>query len=283
MKRVTALVLALVALLTWTLACAESTGTQIRLKSMKVSYIQNEDEYVRLHGVRLYVTAGSTEDIPTLQVSLDYGDDQELESVLQVVGSQLVFCLGGINGTYYVDLEQLFDEPGKGILMATGVGTALKLFGADPNALLDATVHKSKRGYYTVSFELPVEQIRETVGQLLGEQEDADAPLDTGLQSLLEVFSQSDEPIELEFRYKPTRRFYVYIRNGENGIKLSAHVKETTGEVDLYNVSADEMKHNLLDLDQETKDELIGEFEFLGIKLGSFVRHTNLSRLVNAE
>ena len=90
MKRVTALALALVMLLAWTVACAESTGTQIRLKSWKVSYIQNEDEYVRVHGVRLYVTAGSTEGIPTLQLSLEYGDDQELESVLQVVGSQLV-------------------------------------------------------------------------------------------------------------------------------------------------------------------------------------------------
>ena len=135
MRKMLAWILVLASLLTWSAACAESSGTQIRLKEMRVFYAGNKDDYVRLNDMRLYLSAGSAEGIPTLQILLDYGDGQETESVLQVVGSKLVVCLGGINGTYYVDLNDVYEEPGKGLLMATAIGTAIQMFGADPDSL----------------------------------------------------------------------------------------------------------------------------------------------------
>ena len=280
MKRLTALVLALMMLLTWTVACAESSGTQIMLRKMRVYNGENEDDYVSLHDMRLYLSAGSAEGIPTLQILLDYGDEQETESVLQVVGSKLVVCIGGINGTYYVDLNDVYEEPGKGLLTATAFGAAIQMFGADPDSVIKATMPKDEKKYRTLRFELPVQKIHEALERYTGEQESNDEVQKTGLMETLESFAQSDEPVEMMIRYrKSKKRFQLYFINGDEKIWLTARTQQTTGPMEFINPSADEEQRNLLELDQEMKDELAGELEFLGIKITSFLLHSSLKNL----
>ena len=280
MRKKLAWILVLASLLTWTAACAESSGTQIRLKEMRVFYVGNKEDYVRLNDMRFYLSAGSAEGIPTLQILLDYGDGQETESVLQVVGSKLVICVGGINGTYYVDLNDVYEEPGKGLLMATAIGAAIQMFGADPDSLMSATMPRDEKKYRTLRFELPVQNIRAMLESYAGEQESNDEVQKTPLMQTLEGFAQSDEPVEVMIRYrKAKKRIGLYFINGNERIQLTARTRQTTGPMEFINPSADEEQHNLLDLDQETKDELAGELEFLGIKMSSFLLHSNLKNL----
>ena len=280
MKRLTALVLALMMLLTWTVACAESSGTQFRMSKMRVNYGENKDDRASLNDMLLYLSVGSAEGIPTLQILLDYGDEQETESVLQVVGSKLVVCVGGINGTYYVDLNDFYEEPGKGLLMATAIGTAIQMFGADPDSVMKATMPRDEKKYRTLRFELPVEKILEALKSYAGEQESNDEAQKTRLMETLESFVQSDEPVEMMIRYrKAKKRFQLYLINGDEKIWLSARTKQTTGPMEFINPSADAEQHDLLNLDQETKDELAGEMEFLGIKMSSFLLHSSLKDL----
>ena len=280
MKRLTALVLALMMLLTWTVACAESSGTQFRMSKMRVNYGENKDDRASLNDMLLYLSVGSAEGIPTLQILLDYGDEQETESVLQVVGSKLVVSVGGISGTYYVDLNDFYEEPGKGLLMATAIGTAIQMFGADPDSVMKATMPRDEKKYRTLRFELPVEKILEALKSYAGEQESNDEAQKTRLMETLESFVQSDEPVEMMIRYrKAKKRFQLYLINGDEKIWLSARTKQTTGPMEFINPSADAEQHDLLNLDQETKDELAGEMEFLGIKMSSFLLHSSLKDL----
>lgn len=280
MKRIAAWILVLVALMTWTAAGAESTGTKTRIKNMELSLVQNEDDYVRLHNMKLYVIVGSAEGVPTLQITLDYGDEQRLDSVLQVVGSRLLICIGGISGTYYVDLNELFDEPGKGLLLATAFGSTLQWFGSDPRESIRTLMPFDEEGVHTASIELPVEKLGMFLNRFLAGEEDPDAVQEEEVQSLTDTFLRPGEPIELKIRYwRGKRKIWFYLMRGDKGIVLYGRTKQSSGHMKFVNISEDEVQYNLLDLDQTTKDELIGELEFLGIKMGSFIRNSNLSRL----
>jgi hypothetical protein len=82
MKRVTALLLALAMLLAGASALAQSYGSRLELTKIRISLLGSTNTNVaRLHGVGLTVTVGSAEGVPTLQISLHYGDNQQLDSV----------------------------------------------------------------------------------------------------------------------------------------------------------------------------------------------------------
>ena len=108
MKRIMALALAIALLLASMAALADSSGSRMDMKKLKLKVVDSEgSNRVRLHGMELSVAIGSAEGIPTVQTSLFYGDSQQLDFVMQVVGSRLILCMGGVSGIYYVDLKHV--------------------------------------------------------------------------------------------------------------------------------------------------------------------------------
>ena len=282
MKRMTALVLALMMLLMWTATCAESSGTRIRLRNPRINLIQNEENEARFHHMTLYATVGSAEGIPTLQLQLEYGEeqDQQLESVVQVVGSRLVIGLGGISGTYYIDLNDLYEEPGKGLEVATAFGEGLLKLGSDPYTFIADAMPKDEDGLYTLRFPLSIEAIQTFYARVMGGGENGEGMESAGMLSVSNLLLDSEQPIEMMIKYKRKKSTRFFFLQGDGGIQVYSRTKLTTGPMEFLNPSADEVQHNLLDLDQATKDELSSEVEFMTIKIVSFFLHSKLSKLM---
>ena len=148
MKRTMALLLVLAMLLTGASALAQSYGSRVELTKIRVSLLGSENKNVaRLHGMGLTLTVGSAENVPTLQVTLSYGDNQQLDSVAQIVDNQAIMCLGGVNGTFYADLDDLFGE-GQGDLVSSAIGSALLMFGSKPKMMLQMVLPINKKGVF---------------------------------------------------------------------------------------------------------------------------------------
>lgn len=284
MKRLTAVALIVLMLLTWAGAFAESsgTGTRLRLTDVSVSLIGSENDAVaNLRDMKIKLYIGITEGIPTAQALLHFSEDQEMELVLQVVGSRLVMNVGGISGTYYVDLESALGEPGKGTLLAGAIGSAMTMFGANPDMVLQMSMPANKNGSHVARFEIQPESYLPVARQIVDALADTELLTEEELASLQNGLLQSEEPIKVEWCYRKRKKEMVLkITQGDKGYRIYSTITKRTKEIDFINISAEETILDLMNLDQDTMDEILGELEFIGIKMIAFFRHSTLKKLI---
>lgn len=283
-KRMTALLLAMIMLVNGASAFAESYGSRLELSSIRVSLLGSANKNVaRLHGVSLSVTVGSAENVPTLEVSLHYGDNQQLDSVAQIVGNQLVMCLGGVNGTFYADLDEIFGE-GQGKTVSGAIGSALLMFGSNPRMMLQFVLPVSEKGVFRKTIMIPGDEYRKILEPVVEAIVSTEALREEDEQSLREVLPRSDEDVKLSIRYNPASdSLRIRLTQDGKGIYLRGTMKLTSEPMEMVNISTDEMKYNLLDLDDAVLEELQGELEYMGFKLDSFVANSNMRKLVQKK
>ena len=280
MKRVTAMLLALAMLLAGASALAQSYGSRMELTKIRISLLGSENTNVaRLHGVGLSVTVGSAEGVPTLQASLTYGDSQQLDAIAQIVDNRLVACLGGVNGTFYADLDAIFGE-GQGVLVSNAIGVALLMGGSKPKMMLQMVLPVDSKGVFKKHFKIPADQYRGFIEPLVTALENTDTLREEDVQSLHDAIPQGDEEVELRVRYNPnsdTLRIRI-LQNGK-GVYIRGTMHLTTEEMDMVNISADEVQYDLLNLDEAVVEEMRDELDYMGFKLDSFVANSNMRKL----
>lgn len=281
MKRLTALFLTLAMLLGGALAAAESYGSRLELTKIRVSLLGSENKNVaRLHGIGLTIIMGSAENVPTMQASLTYGDNQQLDAIAQIVDNQLVACLGGVNGTFYADLDALFGE-GKGKLVSGAIGSALLMFGSKPKMMLQMVLPVSEKGVFKKTFMIPADKYRAYVEPLVLALENTETLREEDEQSLRDVLPRGDEDVKLRVRYNPgSDTLRIRLTQNDKGIYLRGTMMLTSEPMELINISEDEVQYNLLDLDEAVVEEMRGELEYMGFKLDSFVENSNIRKLV---
>ncbi len=276
MKRVMALVLAVMLMLTSVAALAQSSGSRMDIRKLKIRHVGAEKgERIRLHGLDLSVSIGSAEGVPTLQIALYYGDSQEIDFVMQVVDSRLLLCMGGISGIYYIDLKDVMGDEARGEQMAQSIGTALLMFGEDPQSTMETSMARSKKGAYIGRVEIPEEMYLTLAtrlsGLLLGNANVGEEQMALVRDSMGEGY----QPVALEM-HKRDDAIWLYAWQGENGIRLSGWVTLTTEPMEFINISRDEVQHDLLNLNRETWGELQSEFQLLALQMGRFVIGTGI-------
>lgn len=280
MKRMTALIVALIMLLAWTAACAETTGTRLDLESVKLSLVGSDNKNkVRLHDMTLSIAVGVVEGMPTLQAMLSYGDGQELDSVLQLAGNRLLVCMGGISGTYYIDLDAL---PGgaQGGLARAALEAAVGTFAANPNLVLDMTLPKNEKGVRTLSVKIPkasykafAERIAELLASFQGQEAEA-------ANALLEAADASKRSLKIGVRYNTNNdKLRLRFTRGGEGLQINAKLTLITEPMEFINLSADPEILNLLELDDEARTNLRDELDFLSMKYDFFAKNIHLNRL----
>ncbi len=285
MKRVTALLLALAMLLAGASALAQSYGSRLELTKIRISLLGSENTNVaRLHGVGLTVTVGSAEGVPTLQASLTYGEGQQLDAIAQIVDNRLVACLGGVKGTFYADLDAVFGE-GQGTLVSNAIGVALLMGGSNPKMMLQMALPVNSKGVFSKHFKIPADQYRAFIEPIVQTLENTDTLREEDEKSLRDAIPEGDEEVELRVRYNPnsdTLRIRI-LQNGK-GVYIRGTMMLTTEEMELINISTDEVQYDLLNLDEAVVEEMRDELDYMGFKLDSFVAHSNMRKLKgNAE
>ena len=281
MKRTTALLMALVMLLTGALATAESYGSQLELTKIRVSLLGSENKNVaRLHGIGLVVTIGSAENVPTLQASLQYGDNQQLDAIAQIVDNQLVACLGGVNGTFYADLDALFGE-GRGNIVSSAIGGALLMFGSKPKMMLQMVLPISKKGVFRKTIMIPADKYRAYIEPLVLALENTETLRQEDEQALRDVLPKGDDAVKVSIRYNPNSdTLRIRLTQDGKGIYIRGTMKLTSEPMEMVNISEDEVQYDLLNLDEAVVEEMKGELEYMGFKLDSFVENSNMRKLV---
>lgn len=283
-KRMAALLLVMIMLATGASAFAESYGSRMELSKIRISLLGSANKNVaRLHDVALTVTVGSAENVPTLQVTLHYGDNQQLDGVAQIVDNKLVMCLGGVNGTFYADLDEIFGE-GKGKTVSSAIGSALLMFGSNPRMMLQFVLPISEKGVYKKTIMIPAEECRKLLEPAVEAIVGTEALREEDEQSLQEVMPGSDEDVKLSIRYNPASdSLRIRLTQDDKGIYVRGTMKLTSEPMEMINISTDEMKYNLLNLDDAVLEELQGELEYMGFKLDSFVANSNMRKLIQQE
>ena len=281
MKRTMALLLAMVMLLTGASALAQSYGSRIELTKIRISLLGSENKNVaRLHGMGLVVTVGSAENVPTLQVSLTDGDSQQLDGVAQIVENQAIMCLGGVNGTFYADLDDLFGE-GQGDLVSSAIGSALLMFGSKPKMMLQMVLPINNKGVFKKTFMISAERYRAYIEPLVLALENTGTLREEDVQSLQEVLPKGDGDVKLSVRYNPNSdSLRIRLTQDGKGVYVRGTMHLSTETMEMVNISEDEVKYNLLDLEDSVVEEMRGELEYMGFKLDSFVENSNMRKLV---
>ena len=86
-------------------------------------------------------------------------------------------------------------------------------------------------------------------------------------------------------RYNPnsdTLRIRI-LQNGK-GVYIRGTMHLTTEEMEMVNISTDEVQYDLLNLDPAVVEEMRDELDYMGFKLDSFVANSNMRKLKeNAE
>jgi len=280
MKRFTALLLALAMLLAGASAVAQSYGSRLELTKIRVSLLGSENKSVaRLHGMGLIVTMGSAENVPTAQVSLTYGENQQLDCVAQIKDNRLVACLGGVNGTFYADLDALFGE-GQGKLVSGVMGTTMLMFGSKPKMMLQMVLPANKRGIFRKRFRIPAEQYRKFIEPLILAMENTETLRKEDEQALRDSLPQGDDEVKVLVRFNPNNdSLRIKITQNDKGFYIRGTMRLSTEPMELVNISTDEVQYDLLNLDDSVVEEMRGELEYMGFKLDSFVENSNIRKL----
>jgi hypothetical protein len=233
----------------------------------------------RLHGVGLSVTVGSAEGVPTLQASLTYGDSQQLDAIAQIVDNRLVACLGGVNGTFYADLDAIFGE-GQGELVSDAIGVALLMAGSKPKMMLQMVLPVSSKGVFRKHFKIPADQYRAFIEPLVQTLVNTETLREEDEQSLRDAIPEGDGEVELKVRYNPNSdSLRIRILQNGKGVYIRGTMKLTTEEMDLVNISTDAVQYDLLNLDEAVVEEMRDELDYMGFKLDSFVKNSNMRKL----
>ena len=280
MKRIAAMLLVMIMLLTCAGSLAESYGSRLELTKIRASLLGSSNTNVaRLHGMALTVTVGSAEGVPTLQSSLHYGDNQQLDSVAQIVDNQLLVCLGGVNGTFYADLDAIFGE-GQGELVSNAIGVGLLMAGSKPKMMLQMVLPVSSKGVFSKHFKIPADQYRAFIEPLVQTLVNTETLREEDEQSLRDAIPEGDGEVELKVRYNPdSDSLRIHIQQNGKGVYIRGTMKLTTEEMDMVNISTDAVQYDLLNLDEAVVEEMRDELDYMGFKLDSFVKNSNMRKL----
>lgn len=288
MKRIIALALALLWLAAAAAVCeetpaepAQALASTMELTDLTISIVQNgRAKSVRLKNMTLHLTLGSTEGIPTMQVTFDNGKGQEVEAVVQIIDSRLLMSVGGIAGVFTVDLEAIGGDRGEGAQVAMGYGKALMLAGPHLDVLLMALPTTDASGMRTLEIAMPNRIYTRVAEAVLAVAEGMESAEETDVDGMRERVDSSGKDPLLSIRYDPSDGdIEIAALQGKSGVQIAARMALTVEPSHMVNISAMEDQYDLLNLDDDTLTQMRIELGMIALKFGFFAKGTGLSAL----
>ena len=284
MKRITALLLAVLITLSTLTACAEASGTRLELTNIRLSWCGSENKkQIKLKDVSLSLAAGEVEGIPTMQLTL-YSEEQ-LDVVAQAVDGRILLSMGGVTGVYSFDLGTILGDEAKGELLTAGIGAGVMMFGAKPNAMLKLWMKKGKKGKRSrlrATIRLTPEMRRALAEQLETLPEWMTGDLDR--ESMRAELLKEKPSLRLKIIYRPKKgKIDLRFLRGKEGLRIRGDITMTTGPQDFVNISEDETRYDWLNLDDEVLECLKDELDFMALKARRFASGIHFDKLTQTD
>jgi len=157
---------------------------------------------------------------------------------------------------------------------------SLLLGGSKPTMIRQMLLPVTSKGVISKPLQIPGAQYRAFIEPLVEVLENTETLREEDVQSLHDAIPQGDEEVELRVRYNPNSdTLRIRILQDGKGIYIRGTMHLTTEEMDMVNISTDEVQYNLLDLDEAVVEEMRDELDYMGFKLDSFVANSNMRKL----
>ena len=276
MKRVVAVALALALLLTAAFAGAEeSMASTLVLSELELSLARESGvRNVRFDGMSLQMMLGSTRGIPTLQATFSSGEGQQVDAIMQVRSGLLLFSVGGITGQYYYDISRQL-----GADYAMALGGVMMLAGGNLEQALDLITTEDGDGNHSLQVNIPAGALAFAAASLLGMASIGGA---ANLDELRAALMSAGSSSSLSFSYNPgLGRFTLEIVQEGGTVRLEGAMQMSVSPVVFVEVSDEEERYDLMNLDAETLEQLQGEMSLIGIKLVHFADGAGLDDMLD--
>ncbi|MDO4866465.1 MAG: hypothetical protein Q4C10_07875 [Clostridia bacterium] len=276
MKRVVAVALALALLLTAAFAGAEeSMASTLTLRELELSLVREDGvRSVSFEGTSIQLMLGSAGGIPTLQATFSNGEGQQVDAVMQVRSGQLLLSVGGITGQYYYDIAQRL-----GADYAFALGGVMLLAGGNLEKALDLVTTEDEDGNHSLQVSIPAGTLSIAALGLLGMASSSGA---VDLDELRAALAGVGGSSSLNFSYNPgLGRFTLEIVQAGGTVRLEGTMEMSVSPVEFVEVSDEEERYDLMDLDAETLSQLQGELGLIGMKLTHFADGAGLDDMLD--
>ena len=279
MKRIVALLLALT--LALGLSClAEADASVVRLGDLTLSYADGSGvRSVRFEGASLTLAIGEPEGMPTVQASFDNGNGQMVDGVVRLAGREVQLSMGGISGTYTIDLQALAGEGNSADDTARGLTHAVELAGAHLDVVLYALTRDDGNGMRSLEMPLPMPQLISLAEAMLSAA--GDPTEDAGIDGLYSRVEALNADAMLLFRYSPeTGAFELAAVQNGRGMRLSGTMQLSNERMIFIQISDEEEKLDALNLTDAQREALRSELDMVLVKYADFVMSAGLSALM---
>ena len=282
MKRIVALVLVLTMAFAMLSACAEENAGTLNFSGLSVSHAVNgKTRSVKLGKISLFVAVGSSGSLPTLQATLDNGKGQVVDAVVQIVGTEVWASMGGISGIYGIDLTDYADNEAGATLLAQLIGGTLNLAGMHLDAVLRTLTTEDSKGIRTMEVGIPSQLLSQVTRGLLTLADGMDATESLDMQALYERVDAMQEGAVLGFKYDESRKtFTLYASQGDENVQLSGKLELDNVPMTFVDVSLEEEKFYVKDMDARTLEQLRGEMNLIAIKFAHFADGSGLDDIM---
>ena len=287
MNKLAALVLALalllgVAALSEPVPVAETEASILRLTELTMAYVdENGMRSVRFEGSSLTAAIGVSQGAPTLQVNFANDNGQMVDGVVQLADREVLLSMGGISGTYAIDLQTFTGEDGSADDTVRSLTQVLQLAGSHLDVVLYAMTRDDGNGMRSVEVPLPMPQLISTAESLLSVTEGMEATQDVDLDELYQQVEALNDEAVLRFNYSPeTGAFELSAIQNGRGMRLSGTMQLTNEMMTFINITDDEEKLDALNLTPMQLEDLRSELDMVLVKYGDFVTAVGLDNLM---
>ena len=279
MKKFLAALMAIALALSMLAALAEENASIIRMSNMKLSYVSESGTgSADFHNATLLIALGNPEGAPTLQMMFDSGEGQAVDAVMQIVGNQVLFSMGGLSATYAVSLDRFAVGLNTGEDVGKGVSQALAIAGSHLDVLLYAVTTEGEDGMRSVEAPVPMPQLLQVVQAMLSLANGAETSEDVDLEELRARVDSLGGETRLGFRYNPeTGAFDLAAVQDGKGMQLSGIFSISYEPMNFLDITTEDVEIcDLMNLTDAQREDLQGELSMLFPKFRDFAGSTGM-------
>ena len=260
----------------------QSQASIVRLSDLALAFVdETGSRSVRFDGSSLTAAIGNPGGAPTLQLNFDNGNGQMVDGVVQLADQQVLLSMGGISGTYAVDLQALAGEENNADDAVRSLTKVLSLAGSHLDVVLYAVTLPEEDGMRAVEVPLPMPTLITTAESLLSVTQGLEATQDVDMDGLHDQMEAMNDEAVMKFRYSPeTGAFELSAVQSGKAMCLSGTMELTSETMTFINIIDDEQRLDALHLTPLQLEELRGELDMVLVKYANFITAIGLDDIM---
>ncbi len=277
MKRLLALAMALALLLT-AAACAESSSSIIVMDNLELDYFDGANtRTIRVPDLQVVAAVGMSGMTPSVQLSFSNGIGQEIDAVLQLVGTELMASAGGISSVFSYDLGRTPAGEKAVSLITLAISSSASLGGISLVGLLSTFTEEAEGGARVIRTTASIGGLVAALDNALQKAEGLDAAQSMDFGAIREKLHGLGDAVEFEFSFNP-KSGKLSLTFAQEGRRLSLSV-DTSISVEPFTYADIDLTADRVDVLSLSEDDIRGLNDELSMLFGRLLNHATAAGL----